>query len=124
MRVFVAAPPGRTGYAEFLAGFGPDEAEAERFLKPWVEGKGAPAFHIDRDGDRLILVRSGGDYWLPRFSVAAEAADGSMEWLRLDIEGDRTSIPAGPGVVRIRLDPAEDYLISGSRVVDVGPASP
>jgi hypothetical protein len=124
LRAFVASPPGRTGYVDFLAGFGPDAARAERFLKPWVEGKGAPAFRVERDGDRLILVRSGGDYWLPRFSLAVEAADGSVRWLHMDIDGERTTIPAGPDVVRIRLDPAEDYLISGSRVVDVADIRP
>jgi hypothetical protein len=125
VRAFVAAPQGQTDYAAFVRGFGPDAAKAERFLKPWVEGQGAPRMSLVREGDRLVLVRSGGDYWLPDFSVAVETADGSTRWLRVDVAGDRTPVPAGSDVVRVRLDPAEAYLLAGDRVIeaaDIGAA--
>lgn len=119
VRAFVAAPQGQTDYAAFLRGFGPDAAKAERFLRPWVEGKGAPQITLVREGGRLVLVRSNGDYWLPDFSVAVEAADGSMEWLRVDVASERTPLPAGSDGVRVRLDPAEAYLLAGDRVIEV-----
>jgi hypothetical protein len=118
VRAFVSAPQGQTDYAAFLRGFGPDAAKAERFLKPWVEGQGAPRMSLAREGDGLVLVRSGGDYWLPDFAVAVETADGSTRWLRVDVAGDRTPLPAGADVVRVRLDPAEAYLLAGDRVIE------
>lgn len=118
MRAFVAAPLGKTDYADFVQGFGPSADKARRFLTPWVEGRGAPAITVERSGDGLVLVQNGGVYWLPGFAVALERTDGSVDWVRVDIEGERTAILAASDVVRIRLDPAGEFLLRGDRVVE------
>lgn len=125
MRAFMAAPLGKTDYADFVRGFGPDADKARRFLTPWVEGRGAPRITVERSGEGLVLVQNGGTYWLPGFAVALERTDGSVDWVRVDLEGERTDIPSGAGVIRVRLDPAGAFLLLGDRVAELAkvPAS-
>lgn len=125
MRAFVAAPLGKTDYDDFIRSFGPDADKARRFLTPWVEGRGAPRITVEREGDHLVLVQNGDVYWLPGFAVAVERRDGSVDWMRVDLEGERTEIGSGAGsdVVRVRLDPAGDYLLLGDRVAELAKAS-
>ncbi|MNN84295.1 hypothetical protein D3C81_2014400 [compost metagenome] len=119
MRAFMAAPLGKTDYADFVQAFGPNADKARRFLTPWVEGRGAPRVTVERSGDGLVLVQNGGTYWLPGFAVALERGDGSVDWIRVDLEGERTDIPSGAGLVRVRLDPAGEFLLLGDRVAEV-----
>jgi hypothetical protein len=63
-------------------------------------------------------VQRNGIYWLPRFSVALERAGGAVEWIDVDITGERTPLPAVSNVERLRLDPAEHYLLSGPRTIE------
>lgn len=118
MRAYVSAPLEQTDYESFIRGFGSSAGHARRFLTPWVEGQGAPRFTIERQGSQLVLIQNGA-YWLPRFSYVLERQDRSMDWRAIDIDGTRTTIPDADHVVRIRLDPAGEYLLAGDRVVEV-----
>lgn len=123
IRAYVTAPLGQTDYENFIQGFGASAGTARRFLTPWVEGRGAPKITLKRQGEEWFLVQEGAPYWLPRFGYALERSDGSVEWRVVDIDGPETSIAFDSNVVRVRLDPAGDYLLAGDRVVDVAPTS-
>ncbi len=123
VRAYVAEPLGRTDYDSFVQGFGPSADVARRFLTPWVEGRGAPRIALERQGDQLILVQNGAVYWLPRFSCGLERDDGSVEWRTLEIDGARTPLSGADRVVRVRLDPAGDYLLAGDRVLEANAVS-
>ncbi len=119
MRAFVASPLGHTGYDDFVQAFGADADKARRFLAPWVEGRGAPRITVEPGIGHVVLVQNDGAYWLPDFAVAIERTSGAVDWVRVDLEAARTEIPVGVDVARIRLDPAEAYLLKGDRVVEI-----
>lgn len=119
MRAFVAAPQGRTGYRDFLRGFGADAAMAERFLKPWVEKPGAPEIRVTQQPGRLLLSQPESVYRLPRLSLLLEMADGMTQWRTVDISGAETDLRVDAPVARVHLDPLQSFLLSGSRVVEL-----
>jgi len=117
MRAFSAAPQGQTSYEDFLRGFGPDAAMAERFLAPWVKGTGAATLKVEQAAQGLILRQPADAYWLPGFELLLEMADGSTQWRTVDITGGETAVPVGAAVRRVYLDPLEKVLLSGERTI-------